>query len=94
MPPRPGLILAAADDLGVPAADCVVIGDIAADVTAARAAGARGILVPTAATLPEELDGMPRARNLPDAVGAILGGRRLPTWGCASPERPRRIRDL
>jgi HAD superfamily hydrolase (TIGR01662 family) len=81
--PRPGLILAAADDLGVSAADCVVIGDIAADVDAARAAGARGILVPTAATSPEELDGMPRAQNLPDAVGAILGGRRLPSWGCA-----------
>jgi HAD superfamily hydrolase (TIGR01662 family) len=78
--PRPGLILAAAADLGVSAADCVVIGDIAADVDAARAAGARGILVPTAATSPEELDGMPRAQNLPDAVGAILGGRRLPSW--------------
>ncbi|MGW2488244.1 HAD-IIIA family hydrolase [Streptomyces sp. NPDC001606] len=52
--PRPGLILAAATRLGVPPAACLVIGDIAADVLAARAAGARAVLVPNAATAPEE----------------------------------------
>jgi beta-phosphoglucomutase-like phosphatase (HAD superfamily) len=57
----------------VAAADCVVIGDIAADVAAARAAGARGILVPTPATRPEELAGVPRAANLSEAVASVLG---------------------
>lgn len=38
--PAPGLVLAAADELGVTAAGCVVLGDIGADVAAARAAGA------------------------------------------------------
>ncbi len=82
--PAPGLISAAADDLGVPTADCVVIGDIAADVAAARAAGARGILVPTAVTRPAELAGAPRARSLPDAVAAVLAGRPLPSWPAAA----------
>jgi len=36
--------------LGIPPQRCAVIGDIGIDVEAARAAGARGILVPTAAT--------------------------------------------
>jgi histidinol-phosphate phosphatase family protein len=53
--PRPGLVLAAAAALGVSPARCVVIGDIGADVAAARAAGARGVLVPTPVTRPEEV---------------------------------------
>ncbi|MEU3527754.1 HAD-IIIA family hydrolase [Streptomyces sp. NPDC038707] len=52
--PRPGLVRAAAARLGVPPAACLVVGDIAADVLAARAAGARGVLVPGAATAPKE----------------------------------------
>ncbi|MEU0388293.1 D-glycero-alpha-D-manno-heptose-1,7-bisphosphate 7-phosphatase [Streptomyces chartreusis] len=52
--PAPGLVLAACRRLAVPPARTVVIGDIGADVEAARAAGARGVLVPTAATRPEE----------------------------------------
>jgi histidinol-phosphate phosphatase family protein len=78
--PAPGLITAAADALGVGARDCVVIGDIAADVEAARAAGARGILVPNAATRPAELTGRPWADSLADAVTAVLAGQRLPAW--------------
>ncbi|WP_069169944.1 D-glycero-alpha-D-manno-heptose-1,7-bisphosphate 7-phosphatase [Streptomyces griseus] len=53
--PRPGLVVEAARRLGVPPAECVVIGDIRADVLAARAAGARGILVPNDVTLPAEV---------------------------------------
>ncbi|SDQ31586.1 D-glycero-alpha-D-manno-heptose-1,7-bisphosphate 7-phosphatase [Thermostaphylospora chromogena] len=53
--PRPGLVRQAARALGVPPGECVVIGDIGRDVEAARAAGARGILVPTPQTLPEEI---------------------------------------
>ena len=54
--PAPGLVLTAADALGVEPGDCVVIGDIGSDVVAARAAGARSVLVPTAVTLQEEID--------------------------------------
>jgi histidinol-phosphate phosphatase family protein len=53
--PAPGLILRAAERLGVDPARCVVIGDIGADVDAARAAGARAILVPTPVTRREEI---------------------------------------
>ncbi|MGW0549546.1 D-glycero-alpha-D-manno-heptose-1,7-bisphosphate 7-phosphatase [Streptomyces altiplanensis] len=54
--PAPGLVLAACERLGVRAARTVVIGDIGADVEAARAAGARGVLVPTPVTRPEETE--------------------------------------
>ncbi|GAA3834612.1 hypothetical protein GCM10022226_65090 [Sphaerisporangium flaviroseum] len=53
--PLPGLVLRAAAALGVDARACVVIGDIGPDMEAARAAGARGILVPTPETLPQEV---------------------------------------
>ncbi len=53
--PRPGLVLDAAARLGVPVSECVVIGDIGADVGAAAAAGAQAILVPTPRTRPEEV---------------------------------------
>ena len=45
--PGPGLVLAACRDLGIEPGDAVVVGDTAADVEAARAAGAVGILVTT-----------------------------------------------
>jgi D-glycero-D-manno-heptose 1,7-bisphosphate phosphatase len=54
--PAPGLVLAAAAALEVDPADCVVIGDIGADVGAALAAGARAVLVPTPVTRPEEVE--------------------------------------
>ena len=86
--PEPGLIRAAAHDLGVDVADCVVIGDIAADVAAARAAGARGIVVPTAATSKDELAGLPAAATLTEAVAALLAGRMPPSWPPVAPEPP------
>ncbi|POX46415.1 HAD-IIIA family hydrolase [Streptomyces sp. Ru72] len=54
--PAPGLVVAACARLGVPVERAVVIGDIGADMGAARAAGARGVLVPTPVTLPEEIE--------------------------------------
>lgn len=73
--PAPGMVLDAARVLGVPARECVVIGDIAADVGAAVAAGARAVLVPTAATRPEEVRRAPaRAATLTEAVDLVLGG--------------------
>jgi histidinol-phosphate phosphatase family protein len=72
--PAPGLIKAAAEELGVDPADCVVIGDIGSDMEAARAAGARAVLVPTAATRPEEVAAAPVvAPDLVTAVELLLG---------------------
>jgi histidinol-phosphate phosphatase family protein len=74
--PRPGLVLGAANRLGVSPERCVVIGDIGADVEAARAAGARAVLVPTPQTRPEEVAAAPvTAPTLLDAVDYVLGGR-------------------
>jgi D-glycero-D-manno-heptose 1,7-bisphosphate phosphatase len=71
--PRPGLVLAAAEALGVAPADLVVVGDIGSDMGAAEAAGAQGVLVPTAATLQDEVRRAPRtAATLAEAVAAIL----------------------
>ena len=53
--PAPGLVLDAARRLGVDPEACAVVGDIAADLGAARAAGAVGVLVPTPATRAEEV---------------------------------------
>ncbi|GAA0389425.1 hypothetical protein GCM10009530_45660 [Microbispora corallina] len=73
--PAPGLVLRAARTLGVAPGDCVVIGDIGRDVAAARAAGARGILVPTPVTLPEEVAAAPEvAPDLGAAVDMVLDG--------------------
>jgi D-glycero-D-manno-heptose 1,7-bisphosphate phosphatase len=72
--PAPGLIEAAARALGVAARDCVVIGDVWADVEAARAAGARAVLVPTPATRVEEVLAAPVvAPGLLRAVELALG---------------------
>jgi histidinol-phosphate phosphatase family protein len=72
--PGPGLIEAAAGALGVEAGECVVIGDIGADVEAARAAGARAVLVPTAVTRAEEVAAAPEvAADLVAAVELVLG---------------------
>ncbi|MGN6187419.1 MAG: HAD-IIIA family hydrolase [Conexibacter sp.] len=71
--PAPGLVRRAAERLGVPPERCVVIGDIGADVEAARAAGARAVLVPTPRTRPEEVAAAPLvAPDLPTAVGMVL----------------------
>jgi histidinol-phosphate phosphatase family protein len=74
--PRPALILRAAEELGVRPEECVVVGDIGADVGAARAAGARSVLVPTEATLREETLGARVAADLGDAARMILRGLR------------------
>lgn len=71
--PAPGLVLGAARALGVEPARCAVVGDIGADVGAARAAGARAVLVPTAATLAAEVADAPEvAADLAGAVELLL----------------------
>jgi histidinol-phosphate phosphatase family protein len=75
--PAPGLILRAARRLGVPPERCAVVGDIGADVQAARAAGARAILVPTPRTRAEEITAATEvARDLDEAVDLLLGAER------------------
>ena len=55
--PRPGPLLAAADALGVPPARCCMVGDAAADLRAAHAAGFGGaILVGPAAAVEQHAD--------------------------------------
>jgi len=72
--PAPGLVLRAAQLLGVAPERCAVLGDIGADVEAARAAGARGVLVPTPRTRGEEVRAAPEvARDLTGAVELLLG---------------------
>jgi HAD superfamily hydrolase (TIGR01662 family) len=73
--PAPGLVLRVAAELGVTPEQCVVVGDIGIDIQAAEAAGARGILVPTAKTRPEEVAGARVvATDLLQAVQKALGG--------------------
>jgi histidinol-phosphate phosphatase family protein len=67
--PRPGMVLSAAEALGVAPADCLVIGDVGSDVEAARAAGARAVLVPTPITRREEIDAAPVVA--PDLLAAV-----------------------
>ena len=85
--PQPGMVLAAAAALGVAPEHCTVVGDIGADVGAARAAGARAVLVPTDATRAEEVEqaraaGVPVVADLASAVDLLL----QPT--AADPGRP------
>ncbi|MER5214439.1 HAD family hydrolase [Streptomyces sp. NPDC002838] len=85
--PEPGLILWAVGRVCVAPSDCVVVGDIGADVEAARRAGAHGILVPTPATRPEETaDADHVAKDLPTAVRAVLNGP--PQGRVLADERP------
>jgi histidinol-phosphate phosphatase family protein len=66
--PLPGLIHDAAATLGVKTSECVVVGDIATDVAAALAAGARAVLVPQPSTAACDVE---TARNLPSAQVAV-----------------------
>lgn len=87
--PAPGLVLAACERLGAAPRHTVVIGDIGADVQAACAAGARGVLVPTRTTRQEEVAAAAEsAADLLTAVRQLLSGRRR-TPGRPPPDRPR-----
>jgi HAD superfamily hydrolase (TIGR01662 family) len=72
--PRPGLVRAAAHELGVPPDRCALVGDIGADVGAALAANARAVLVPTSLTRADEISAAPVvAGDLETAVDLLLG---------------------
>ncbi|PYC61235.1 haloacid dehalogenase, partial [Micromonospora arborensis] len=71
--PAPGLVHAAARELGTTPSRCVLVGDIGRDVAASLAAGAAGVLVPTPVTRPEEVAAAGWVANdLPAAVEEIL----------------------
>lgn len=71
--PAPGMVLDAAEALGLPVDSLAVIGDIGADMGAAAAAGARGVLVPTPVTRSEEVAAAPlHAATLLEAVELLL----------------------
>ncbi|MEU8218937.1 HAD-IIIA family hydrolase [Micromonospora taraxaci] len=88
--PAPGLVHAAARELGTTASRCVMVGDIGRDVAAALAAGATGVLVPTPVTRPEEVAAAGwTATDLPAAVDEILRRQQavLPTTPPGEPVR-------
>jgi histidinol-phosphate phosphatase family protein len=75
--PRPGMVRRAARALGVRPEECVVVGDIGADVAAAQAAGARSVMVPNGSTRPEEVAAAPVVvTDLGQAVDLIVGSGR------------------
>ncbi|WP_433362569.1 HAD-IIIA family hydrolase [Actinoplanes sp. CA-142083] len=82
--PAPGLVIAAADALGTTPARCVLVGDIGRDMSAALAAGATGILVPTRVTLSTEIAAAPAvAETLAAAADQILRREDLVRPGAA-----------
>jgi HAD superfamily hydrolase (TIGR01662 family) len=84
--PAPGLVEDAAAALGTTPARCVVVGDIGRDTAAAAAAGAAGILVPTAVTLPGEVAAAPVvADDLRAAADLILRRQELVTPAVVRP---------
>lgn len=73
--PAPGMVLEAAARIGVPPERCVLIGDVAADVQAAQAAGAAAILVPTEQTEAEDVRRAAEvAPSIEAAVASLLAG--------------------
>lgn len=73
--PMPGLVIEACSRLGIDPAHAVVVGDIGSDVDAARAAGARAVLVPGRNTRRDEVRAAPVvAADLGEAVALILRG--------------------
>ncbi|MFF9208291.1 MULTISPECIES: D-glycero-alpha-D-manno-heptose-1,7-bisphosphate 7-phosphatase [unclassified Streptomyces] len=85
--PQPGMVLWAARQLSTPPGRLAVVGDIGADVEAARRAGAHGVLVPTPVTRPEETASADHvAKDLVTAVRALLDGP--PRGHVLADERP------
>jgi HAD superfamily hydrolase (TIGR01662 family) len=74
--PAPGMVKDACHALAVDPSRCVVVGDIGADVDAAAAAGAVGILVPTPVTRRSEIASAAHpVKTLAAGVDDVLLGR-------------------
>jgi histidinol-phosphate phosphatase family protein len=73
--PAPGMVKHACRELDVEPSRSVVVGDIGTDVEAAEAAGAVGVLVPTAQTRASEVRSARRCHvDLATAVDRVLAG--------------------
>lgn len=71
--PAPGMIRSACSRLGIDPSEAAFIGDIGSDIEAARAAGARGVLVPTPLTRAEEIAAAREvAQDLAHAVAMLF----------------------
>ncbi|EMY34444.1 HAD superfamily hydrolase [Arthrobacter crystallopoietes BAB-32] len=83
--PQPGMVRQACERLGLQPREVAFIGDIGADVEAAAAAGARGVLVPTPITRAEEVEAATLVA--PDLAAALelLFGAELPVRRDAAP---------
>ena len=79
--PKPGLLTRAARDLGISLSDSVLVGDRAGDIAAGRAAGCRTIFIDRRYGESGRVDADAAARNLPQAVRLLLGGRLAPNAG-------------
>jgi histidinol-phosphate phosphatase family protein len=74
--PAPGMVLAAAKELGVPPDRIALVGDIGSDVEAGEAAGAQAWLVPNPVTRPDEIAAARQvAPDLGTVVDALLARR-------------------
>jgi HAD superfamily hydrolase (TIGR01662 family) len=90
--PAPGLLLRSAQALGVDPLRCAMIGDIGADMEAARAAGMRGVLVPAAGTRPEEIGAAPESAATFAAAVDLLLRRASSPVGEPQPVEPQAVR--
>jgi histidinol-phosphate phosphatase family protein len=94
--PAPGMVHAACAALGVDPSAAVVVGDIAADLEAAAAAGAMSIMVPNDRTRRAEVHAAPvvagDVRAAAELVVELLSGRAL-TAGRVLPSRTSGERD-
>ncbi len=85
--PEPGMVVAAAHDVGVRPDRVAVVGDILGDVQAARAAGGIGVLVPNSRTRAAELaEADLVATDVAAAIRFLLGPA-----AASPPGRPRRV---
>jgi HAD superfamily hydrolase (TIGR01662 family) len=90
--PAPGLVHAAARDLGTAPQRCVLVGDIGADMVAARAAGGTGLLVPTDATRAGEVAAAENvALTLRAATDWIMAREALVRPACPPARRGARV---
>ncbi|WP_426765452.1 D-glycero-alpha-D-manno-heptose-1,7-bisphosphate 7-phosphatase [Pseudarthrobacter sp. 1G09] len=74
--PAPGMVHSACRKLGIDESEAALIGDIGADVLAAEAAGATGVLVPTPVTRAEEVAAARLVAH--DLAGAVVLLREAP----------------
>lgn len=79
--PEPDLFLSCAERLGVPPADCIVVGDAVWDLIAAKRAGMRSIAVLTGGYGQEELLDAGAARVYRDTAALHLALREDPLLG-------------